>query len=259
MKDILYTVYSHTEYLDVLKVQVEHMKPVQNKVLLINGGSHIPDEILREFKKVIFYDDKLPYASRLLSLKNLDEEYILFMHDIDILLSRDQELINELPSIMKKENIDGLDLKVKLHQADWKPYEIYSEVRQRKIQLRKQTDPKSQNIYVQQPFVWKLSSFMGIMENFPQEAYRSIEYNVQEYASTLNIYKLFPSPECRIALDSDEYICCSRFDCLDFFQYLHVTIRGKLYFPGKISYKIRPHFVNVINKLKSTRDFETFY
>ena len=69
---MLIVVYSHTEYMDVLKIQTKHLSNYKNKILIINKSDKY--EIYNEYKDIIYYDDSLPYASRLLELKNISDE-----------------------------------------------------------------------------------------------------------------------------------------------------------------------------------------
>ena len=63
-----YIVYSHTEFMDVLLVQTHYMKDIKNKILLIDKSDKVLDTLYEQYDKVLFYDDTLPYASRLLTL-----------------------------------------------------------------------------------------------------------------------------------------------------------------------------------------------
>ena len=39
MNNLLYVVYSHTDYLDILLVQTDYLKNCSNKILLINKSN----------------------------------------------------------------------------------------------------------------------------------------------------------------------------------------------------------------------------
>ena len=91
---LTYIVYSHTEFLDVLLTQTHYLKAYNNKVLLINKSDKDLSDLYSNYKQVIFYDDTLPYASRILSLSDLDLDYILFIHDIDIVITKNDKVIN---------------------------------------------------------------------------------------------------------------------------------------------------------------------
>ena len=65
---LTYIVYSHTEFLDVLLTQTHYLESYDNKILLINKTDQDLSELYSNYKQVIFYDDTLPYASRLLEI-----------------------------------------------------------------------------------------------------------------------------------------------------------------------------------------------
>jgi len=214
---ISYVVYSHNEFKDILQIQTDYLKKVEDKILLINYNDKDLNHIYSQYKQVIFYDDELPYASRLLSLSRLDIEYVLFIHDIDILIIKNDEVINYFTNVMEKEEIDRIDLQVRylwdLDNMD----KFNTTFEGTNIELRKQTNINN-FIYNVNPSIWKLSTFLDIMNKFKDETYRSIELVTQDYCSKFKIYKLF----------SDNYMSCGWFSCLPFFQFLHITHGGNL-------------------------------
>ena len=66
------------------------------KILLINKSEQDLSSVYSEYKDVIFYDGNLPYASRLLSLSVLKDTYILFIHDIDIVIEKDDVCLEHI-------------------------------------------------------------------------------------------------------------------------------------------------------------------
>jgi hypothetical protein len=107
-------VYSHSDYADITQIQLEHILKFIKPTLLFNKKNDLYDTIL--------YDDSFQYAERVLSsIKDIKEEYIFFIHDIDVVLNMDLSYLNELVDIMKKNNIDRIDLKhqniITLYQA----------------------------------------------------------------------------------------------------------------------------------------------
>ncbi len=215
---LTYIIYSHTDFLDILKIQTHKLKSYRDKILLINKSDLDLSDIYSQYEKIIFYDDALPYASRILSLVDLDLEYVLFIHDIDIIITKNNKIINHFVDFMKTNDIDRIDLQVRYNWDLNNSEKIYMTIDDKVIELRRQVNAKTKSIYNVNPSIWKLSALLNIMNQFKNETYRSIELNVQEYCSKFKIYKLY----------SDEYISCGWFSCLSFFQFLHITHRGKL-------------------------------
>ncbi len=236
---ITYVVYSHDEFEDILQIQTDYLKETENKILLINSNDKDLDYIYSQYKQVIFYDDSLPYASRLLSLSNLDVEYLLFIHDIDILITKNDKVIEHLVDVMKEEEMDRIDLQVR-HSWDINNDEKFHTITDAiEIELRRQSNINNY-IYNVNPSIWKLSTFLDIMNKFKNETYRSIELTTQNYCSKFKIYKLF----------SDEYIRCGWFSCLPFFQFLHITKDGKLLSNGdnNLCEYFKKEYDDIINK-----------
>ena len=247
---LTYIVYSHTEFLDVLLTQTHYLKPYNNKVLLINKSDKDLSDLYSNYKQVIFYDDTLPYASRILSLSDLDLDYILFIHDIDIVITKNDKVINHFVDFMKKNDIDRIDLQVRPSWDFNNWNRIYTTIDDIDIELRKQTNINNY-IYNVNPSIWKLDTFLDVMNRFKDKTYRSIETSAQQYCSKFNIYKLY----------SDQYVNCGHFGCLPFFQFIHITHGGKL-LPltnNNLNDSLIDEYKSMLNKfsLTETRQFST--
>jgi hypothetical protein len=245
---IKYVIYSHTDYLDILSVQTEYLNSYENKVLLINSSNLDISEITKQYKDVIYYNESLPYASRLLSLSKLTDKYILLIHDIDILIHQDVNIINSFVPFMDDNNVDRIDLQVR-HSWDRNSLKV----NYNNIILSKQVDSNNY-IYNVNPSIWKLTSLLSVMNLFNKETYRTIEtMPIQVHCSkNLHVYKLY----------SEIYNNCGWFSCLDFFQFIHITHHGKLL--PKIKNNLDTHLLesylsitDKILKINSTREYST--
>lgn len=228
----MYIVYSHSDFEDILKISSDYLSIVKNKTLLINKNDKNLSEIYSKFNNVIFYNDELTYSDRLNnSLKYIDAEYILFTHDIDILLNKDDIILNKLVKIMQLENIDRIDLQVNGSDTtktfikiskdndinEWERLNI-DNLNDYDYYLGLHTDPRTY-IYNVNPSIWKKSSFKELMLKFKTRTYRDIEYDdVQDYCTKYKICNLF----------SKKILECGYFKCLSFYKYLHITHHGKL-------------------------------
>lgn len=196
-----WVVYSHTDYLDVLEVFSAYAEGIRDKVLLINAGAVLPQTIQKGYDQVIYYDDTLPYASRLLALKALTDEYVLFIHDMDIILYRDDLYLELLQVAMKSLGLDRIDLKPGNNPEG----------------LERIVDPLNYPYNVN-PSIWKLSTFMEVMEKFPGESYRTIELLPTQYhCLQYQIYRPY----------TDKPIPCGYYRCLPWFQFLHISHHGQ--------------------------------
>lgn len=231
-----YVVYSHTDYLDVLTIQTEAL-PYTDKVLLINKNNKDLNHLYGKYTQVIFYDDSLPYASRLLSLECLSAEYILFIHDIDIVVKKNDVHIDLIQKYMSTHSIDRVDLQCRPNWDFSNKDKLTVELGDYKIELCEQKNINNY-IYNVNPSIWKLSVLLDIMNRFKHETYRTIENDsVMKYCLKYKIYKLY----------SNNPIKCGWFSCLPFFQFIHITHKGKLLPP--LNNRLESHLISEYNKI----------
>jgi hypothetical protein len=232
---INFTVYSHTDYLDILKIQTDHICNGGNHTLFINKPTHNIDHIIKHYDRVIFYNDVDTYASRLLNcLLQIDDDYILLTHDIDIVIDMQEDCICKLHRFAQLYNWDRIDLKYDTIDknsilADVSPNSSISwcnastdKIYKDRLYLVKQTDPNNY-IYNVNPSIWKRETLIQILSTYRDKTYRSIEgIDVQYFCKQYNIYKLF----------SSNVKACGYFQCVSEYMFLHITHGGKLIIPN---------------------------
>ena len=180
---INYVIYSNTDYLDVLKIQTDHVHSLGHTTLFINQNDLDMSEIYSKYDNVIFYNNDDAYAKRLLTCVNqLDMDYFLLVHDIDIVVGVDENVINDMFDYMKKENVDRIDLK-------------YSEKTFSSISFKddlylvKQLDSNN-FIYNVNPSIWRKSALTDVLAKFHYKSYRTIEdMDVQFYCNKFKVFK----------------------------------------------------------------------
>ncbi len=262
---INYVIYGHTDYLDVLKIQTDYMSVYNNVTLFINNNNLDLGDLYSKYTKVIFYDDSKQYSYRLLDcLNQINEKYLVFIHDIDIVLNIDEQTILSFHNFMETNNVDRIDLKQshnlnvldvievdKNNSVDsWK--KIKKEEINDAIYLVKQEDPND-FIYNVNPSIWKRESLLELVNAFPHKTYRTIEdMDVQNYCKRFDVYKLY----------SKNSIECGYFICLEIFKFLHISHSGKLLrltdsFTTELNQSYRPiseEYIDIVNKynLKSS-------
>jgi hypothetical protein len=221
-------VYSHRDYLDVLRVN-EHYLPVNRKNVLITNSL---DETT--FQQTIHYDDSLPYAQRLTaSLAEIKQEYILFMHDMDIVISADWEAIDGLVDTMRKHGLDRVDLKNAKCEQDGVVESVGG------LRMHPQPDT-ARYIYNVNPSVWRVSSFLDVLSKFPQCTYRTIEsLPVQHYCAKTKKMSI---------LSDKKVIECGYFQCVPQFQFLHITHGG--HFLPMVNNRLDPEIHEEYTKMR---------
>jgi hypothetical protein len=197
--------YSNSDYLDVLTVQNAFLQSFNGPMVLLTN--QVPKIPLR-FDTVILYDNTLNYSKRVLQgLLQLDSEFILFYHDIDILLRYSPNEVMELVHCMQKSGIDRIDLQ-------------YSTLKEEdSIQWKDMYLTRSDSyVYNVNPSIWRRSVLIDIMTQF-DKSYRAIEdTEMQLYCQRFNIFKMW----------SQTKVHAGYFHTTPLFVFLHLTHGGKL-------------------------------
>lgn len=210
-----FIIYSNSSYLDVLQIQTDYITKNNNDVILFIDNNNLDlSEIYNKYKEVIFYNENDTYATRVLScLKQIKYDYFVFIHDIDILLDYNKNVLFDLYNTAKEYNYDRIDLKYSNKLLDNK-----IRFNNSGLYIIPQTNP-SDYIYNVNPSIWKKNSFIEILENFKHKTYRTIEdMDVQNFCVKYKIFKLY----------SETFLKCGYFECVDIFKFLHISHNGKL-------------------------------
>lgn len=222
-------VYSHTDYIDILRVHSDYLK-FENSILFINFNYFNINEIYSKFKKVIFYDDKLSYSQRLnYCLTQIDEEYVLLTHDIDIPILVDIDRLNKIYKYCIDNKLDRIDLQYdirigkKIINSQIIETDSFSEIDINNIQnyysSLVRNDDVHNFIYNVNPSIWRRRTLLELTSTFPYETYRTIEGpHVQQFLLKYKIYKLF----------TNKKMCSGYFTITPIYQFLHITHGGGL-------------------------------
>lgn len=265
-----FIVYSHSSYIEILEIQADYISKNTSATLIIDKNDLDLNRIYEKFDKVIFYDSSDTYPVRLSkSLSQINSEYILLIHDIDILLNYNIEILKSLQKFLIDNSFDRIDLKYTPKKGDGLNYRIIQnindEIKYEKIEtinhenyyLIGQEDPTNY-IYNVNPSIWKRESLIDIMNKFPQKNYRTIEdFEVQTYSKKFNVFKIY----------SQNNLKCGYFECVDFFVFLHISHTGRL-LPFNNSYTtvygqsyidIKDEYEKIINKynLKNSKKWKS--
>jgi hypothetical protein len=117
MDKVTYLIYTHTEYADVLEINLKnHIKYFSQMPIsvCINDAEWLKktygDQI--KFQEVYQYDDSQPFASRMKDiLKRINTEYVLFNQEINVIVDYPSRgLIDKIVKFMDEEQIDQVRL-----------------------------------------------------------------------------------------------------------------------------------------------------
>ena len=116
MKNILYTVYTHTDCIDVWPIffgQTEkYTDENMDKAIFLNKLDENIDRLIPEEYEVYLYDDTTTYTERVLScLESIRHDYILFHHeDMFLYESPDWSKIKSYVKYMEDNGYDSVRL-----------------------------------------------------------------------------------------------------------------------------------------------------
>jgi hypothetical protein len=228
---INYIVYGNTSYLDILQIQTDYMSGRGHLTLFIDANTMELSDLYSKYDKVVLYNGQDQYAKRLIKcLEQVDYEYFLFIHDIDILLDIDYVKLNKLNEFITSNNFDRLDLKhtdnttsnliiemdINKECSDWNV--MMQDELTDGIYLVKQDNPNDY-IYNVNPSIWKKSAFVELLDAFPHKTYRTIEeMDVQVFCKKFKVFKMH----------SINHLQCGYFKTLDMFKFLHISHSGKI-------------------------------
>ena len=209
MTEPLLVIYSHSEYIDILNISNKFLKLYKNKILLIDTNFK-NDKYLDYFKDIIYYDSREPYSSRLLKLNVIKDDIILFMHETDVLIKYDIDILNNLIKYIIDNNIDKIELQHCAWPPDKTPLKQTYNMNNKEIYFNElcnlyKIDNPNFFVYNVNPTLWRKESFLNIMSKFNNYNYRQIESKpVQIYtASNFNCFSL----KC------NKYVKCAHFTC----------------------------------------------
>ncbi len=240
--DITFVIYSHTDFLDMLSIQIEQVSAIKNKILVINENEICSAEVYSHFDRVLFYKDSDPYGTRLLStISTIKSKYLLFSHEIDILLAYKWDTVGKLLDWMDSKSVDKIDLRVidelkydgsyeftkiddHLAPSEWTTTNLEG-IDDHSTYLTFRTD-KNTYRYNVNPTLWKTSAFCDLLTFAQNKTYREIEYDdTQEYMKNFSVANLH----------SRKILQCGYFRCVDIYKFFHITHYGLLVNPNQQS------------------------
>jgi hypothetical protein len=209
---------------------------IPNLKILIDEGSIFN---FGENSECIFYDSKLNYTKRLIScLSQIDSDYILLLHDVDLVLNIDQEKIKSYLKLSIDNSIDRISLGVYKGMGDI--------INLGDISVCKLIPGFSQNFFTPfdySPSIYNKKSLLDFYSQFPFETYSGLELNpkAQEWINeNLKCY----------GIHFDEKIKCiyhRGFVFTEEFNFLHITVKGK-FLPLDFYYDLKDRFLEIVKK-----------
>ncbi len=211
IEDLIYIIYSHSSYSDILQIQNDFISDIkEHKILFIDK---INDNIKYNFDEIIYYDDTLNYTKRVYNCLQMvqTDKFIVFIHDIDIILNISQNDLQNLVNIMKLHNIDRIDLQIKdTPKNEIICYNEYILIKNNNI---------NNYIYNVNPSIYRFDKFKILMDIFDNSYVNCENMDTQIYSYyNLNTYTLY----------SKNIIRCGFHNVTNIFTFLHIIKNKEL-------------------------------
>jgi hypothetical protein len=193
-----------------------------NPIFIFNSESNV--EPPTGFVKYIQYDSSLCYAKRWLKiLPEIESDYLLVVHDVCLIVNSDVTKLEQLLKIVKNNNIDRCCLNV-FDGSDV----IAGDIPLCNLSLES-TKSKTYIPYDVSPSIWKKQSFLNLWNMFPSDTYAGSEqnHNLQNFCK--NNMRCFGLQKTNEKI----YYCAGR-PYHEFFNILHITIKGDLLVPREV-------------------------
>jgi hypothetical protein len=224
MLTIPFVVYSHTDNLDCLEIATDYLTDFKNKILIINESDIDLEKWSAHYEQILLYKDNQQYGAKLYeTLTNIKSDYILFSHEIDILLNKNIQVLNKLVDYAKLNQIDRINLQPSGHNGpEFTKVDLYLPINKWDVT----TTPAIETLYISEqkgvttyrynvnPCIANVKSFTKMVENFKETSYRDMEdLPVQQYCENLKVCNLY-----KTSLEE-----CGYFKCVSEYKFFHIT------------------------------------
>lgn len=217
MIDLIYVLYSHTEYDDILKIHLKKLNdffPSIPYCICINNKNYFNEKYGSLYKPVNVYEysDADTFTERIRScISQITNKYILFIRETEVLISNvNIDIINTLLNHVNQNNIDQLRLYVSGIPHPILNAEIVHEI----------TEGYFMSLATA---IWKRESLLSILTKFKHLSYKEIEGDeVQTETKRLKNYY--------IAMPTDPILLKEGVSLSSIFPIIHITFKGKWWY-----------------------------
>jgi len=177
-------IFSNSEYNFLWPVIEESISKINFKKIFVSDVNEF--EKPKGFDKYITYDINNCYAKRWTNdiLPNIESNYIILVHDVQIIVNMDEEFIFKNLQIMSEFSIDRCSLNV---------FNGNNIIEKYGVTLCNLDNANGNTIipYDVCPAIWNKNSLNILFNNFPNETYRTSELNESLQAFCKNNFNCF--------------------------------------------------------------------
>jgi hypothetical protein len=240
MDNIVLLIHTHSSYSYLWPVINDYISNINIRKVLAHNSKTL--KILpNNFDEYIYYDDSINYSRRMkIILEQLNVDYVFLVYDVDIMIYFNIDVFNIYHNIQKKNNIDRVCC------ATFNGREILEENGYALCNLNKPLKSMSNHFIPADcsPVIWKRSSFITLLNLFPNESYGSLELSkpIINYCKTqIKCYGIQYTPLVNI-----KYVRCLTYN--DKLGFLHITTKGKFTYPLTTYMDFQQHLDDIVKK-----------
>jgi hypothetical protein len=239
--DYTILLHTHSSYSYLWPIINDYMKKYKFKKVL--AYDRIPDNTILPdcFDKYIQYNGSEKFSGRLIPvLKELEEEFVFLIYDVDIVINIDEKALKNYIEIMNENNIDRVCCA--LFNGNGQIHKNEIALCNLNLPLKSRT-----NHFIPADctsVIWKRISLIEMLKQFPNETYASLELNndVINYCKTqIKCYGIQYTPNLQILYNRG-------LTYGDKLSFLHITTKGSLLTPLKCYHSYENILKDIITK-----------
>lgn len=238
-------IFSNSEYSFLWPVIQESISKINLKKIFVCDVNNLDKP--KGFDKYIYYNINDYYAKRWTNdiLPNIESNYIILVHDVQIIVNIDEEFILKNLQIMSDFSIDRCSLNV---------FNGSSIIEKYGVSLCNLNNANGNTLtpYDVCPAIWNKNSLNILFDTFPNETYRTSELNENLQVFCKNNFKCFGQQKT-----CNKIIYCLGRPYLNEFKILHITIKNELLEPLDVYMDMKNDFLYYLNKYELNKYIKT--
>jgi hypothetical protein len=241
--------FTHNEYSDIWPIVFDTINqkiPNIPKIIALDKLPENKSVIESLYDKIVLYNPQENYPEKILEcLKEVSTPYVLFLHDIDIVINFDINKFNKLLNLVTANSIDRCILGMIPRQPI-----LYTDTDNDIVLTDARLPNISSNFYTPYdvgPSIWLKDTFQKVMNLVRDSTYRNIEYSmIQTYLQKYRIVAMTSS-------DTYKSIYQIGRPFSSYFTFLHILSRGE-WFQSSNYMDLENVFNDIIYKYSINRE-----
>jgi len=238
MQDLVLVIKTHSDYSYLWPIIDDYIENIKlKKILFYDKSENLP----KNFDQYIEYDQQKTYMQRLTHLTDIvKEDYILLIHDVDIIINLDENLLEKYFVFMKEKKVGYLKLHLSVSKDILKKGDLVL------ANLKNKCIANHVIPYDVTPAIWVKKTLNMISKKFPNLSYRDAENTLEFqnfFINNISCYSLDKKSNLKI-------IYCRNLCFSKEFNFLHITTKGKFTYPEEVYMDNKKEFLKIREKYK---------